>query len=269
MSLLFPDKLRIHLAPGHLVVARTRKAEVLYADTRHAVVDAGLEWHAMLETLAAMLEAADAAPVLATVTLSSRIAPLIVMPWRDDATSPERQALLAAARLSASHGCSSVDWDCVVAHNGFGLPWVASGLRHDFAAALKSLLNDARVKAGSIVPLALDLFNAQRASLPARAPAWLLVPENDRLVCWYCEGRMPRECFSLPLPSDGDEPVSSLLQRESMLRGMTVAPADLFVTASHPSGPLAERGVQRLFPLWRWDAGTSSLFPLHWLGGGR
>ena len=269
MSLLFPDKLRIHLAPGYLVVARTRKATVLHADARQVLVGAGLDWPAMLETLATMLEAADVAPVLATVTLSSRIAPLIVMPWRDDATSPEQQALLAAARLSASHGCASADWDCVAADNGYGLPWVASGLRRDFVAALKLTLSDARVKAGSIVPLALGLFNAQRARLPARAPAWLLVPENDRLVCWYCEGRMPRECFSLPLPADGDEPVSSLLQRESMLRGMPVAPADLFVMASHPSGPLAERSVQRLFPYWRCEAGVSSSFPLHWLGGGR
>lgn len=268
MSLLFPDKLRIHLAPGHLVVARTRKAAVLHVEAKQVVAGAGLEWRALLETLTAMLDTADPALSSATITLSSRLAPLIVMAWCDEAMSPESQALLAAARFSASHGGAPVTWECVAASSGFGQPWVASGVQREFVIALKSMLDDARVKVTSIVPLALDLFNRHRAGLPARAPSWLLVSEYDRLVCWYCEGRMPRECISLPLPADGDEPVGSLLRRETVLRGMPVTSADMFVTASHPLGPLAERSVQRLFPFWRCEDGVSSSFPLHWLGGG-
>ncbi len=269
MSLLSPDRLRIHLAPGVVVVARTKRDMIVESDARAVTAAMDAAGRPLLEAMAAMLDACADTPLPATVTLSSRIAPVAVMPWRDDVAAPESQALLSASRFAKSHGGAAADWDCVATDTGFGRPWVAAGMRQEFVAALKAALAGARVRATSIAPLAADLFNAQCAQLPSRGPAWLLVPEADRLVGWHCLGRAPQECISLPLPADDDEPVAALLRREALLRGLPDGSAALFVAASHPSGPLAERQVQRLFPRWRCDAGIAASYPLHWLGGTR
>ncbi len=265
MSPLFPDKLRIHLAPGHLVVARTRKLAVLQSEEKLLPAAAGVEWRALLDNLPAMLDTFDGMPA-ATLTLSSRLAPLTVLPWRDDVTVPEQQALLASVHFARSHGDTNTDWECVAAPNGFGVPWVASGVLREFIAALKGVLRSARLRIDAMTPLAVDLLNEQRKRLPTRADAWLLIPEADRLVGWYCEKRVPRLCVSLPLPAEGDEPVVDTLRREALLRGLPDAPSSLFVMASHPAGPLAERRVQRLFPFWRAEPGVVASYPLHWLG---
>ncbi len=269
MSLLFPEKLRIHLAPDHVLAARTSRFAILESKARIIASNAGHESTKILEALAVMLDEYEKMPATTTVTLSSRLAPASVLPWRDDATTPGQQALLAAARLSASHGGAAADWNCISESNGFGRPWVATGVQHEFIAALKSTLSNARVGVTSIVPLAVDLFNVHRASLPVRGAAWLLVSESDRLVGWYCQGRIPLDCVSLPLPAEGDEPIDALLRREVLLRGLPDALPVLFVTASHPLGPLADRSVQRLFPRWRCEPGVTAAYPLHWLGGAK
>jgi hypothetical protein len=268
VSLLFPDKLRIHLAPGRVIVARTRKAVVLQSEEKLVPAAAGLEWRALLENLPALLDAVDAVPAV-TLTLSSRLAPLAVLPWRDDVIASEQQALLASAHFAKTYGGATMDWECIAAPNGFGMPWVAAGMLREFSTALKSALQSARLKVDTIVPLAVDLLNEQSSRLPSRSDAWLLIPEADRLVGWYCAGRSPRWCVSLPLPAEGDEPIAATLHREAQLRGLPETPSALLVIASHPSGPLAERRVQRLFPAWRADTGVIASYPLHWLGGAR
>lgn len=269
MSLLFPEKLSIHLAPGIVAVARTKRHAIVQSDARAVAADADFGWRSLLEALATLLDEYADTPSVASVTLSSRLAPVAAMPWREDVTAPEPQALLAAARFAKAHGASAADWDGVAVANGFGRPWLAAGVRHEFIAALKSALSIARLRPISIAPLAVDLFNAYAASLPARGVAWLLVPEADRLVGWYCQGRVPQECLSLPLPTEGDESMNELLRREAVLRGLPDTPATLFVTVSQPSGPLAEHNVQRLLPRWRCAPGITVTYPLHWLGGAR
>lgn len=269
MSLLFPEKLRIYLAPDHVVTARTSRLAILESKSRVITSHAGHESRNIFDALAALLDEYEKIPATTTVMLSSRLAPASVLPWRDDATVPGQQALLAAARFSRSYGGTAADWNCVTVHNGFGQPWVATGVRHEFIAALKLTLSGARVRVTSIVPLAVDLFNLHCASLPAQSAAWLLVPESDRLVGWYCQGRVPQECVSLPLPPEGDKSVDALLRRETLLRGLPGEPPALFVTASHPLGPLADRSVQRLFPRWRCEPGVNAAYSLHWLGGAK
>ncbi len=269
MSLLFPEKLRIHLAPGIVVVARTKRDTIVQSDARAIAADMDFRGRPLLEALSAMLDTYVDTPSAATVTLSSRIAPMAAMPWRDDLTAPEPQALLSVARFAKSHGGAPADWHGVAVDNGFGQPWVAAGVRQEFVVALKSALAGARVRAAMIAPLAVDLFNAYRARLPARGAAWLLVPEADRLAGWHCQDRVLRECVSLPLPAHGDEPVDALLRREALLRGLPDNAAAWFVTASDPSGPLAAGSVQRLLPRWRCGDGVAAAYPLHWLGGNR
>ncbi len=265
MSLLFPEKLRIHLAPGIVVLARTKQAAVLQSDAKAVAASDEAGAQPLLDALTTMLESFEDTPAAASVTLSSRLAPVMMMPWRDDACDPQAQALLAASRFAKSYGGAAADWDCIAADSGFGRPWITAGIRQDLVSGLKSVLSGARVQ--SIAPLAVALFNAQCASLPVREAAWLLVPEADRLVGWYCEGRVPKECISLPAPADDDEPVEGLLRREAMLRGLPATAASLYVAASQVSGPLAARNVQRLLPRWRCEPGVAAAYPLHWLGG--
>ncbi len=269
MSLLFPEKLNIHLAPGIAVVARTQRSVIVQSDAKAIAAGADFGWRPLMEALVDMLNSYADTPSAAVVTLASRLAPVAAMPWRDDVTTPESQALLSAAHFAKSHGGSAADWDCVAADNGFGQPWLASGVRHEFLSALKAALSGARIRPTSIAPLGVDLFNAHAASLPARAAAWLLVPEADRLSAWYCQSRVPQECVSLPLPSDGEESVHELLRREAVLRGLPDTSAALFATASPTSGALAAPNVQRLLPRWRCAPGMTVGYPLHWLGGAR
>ena len=269
MSLLFPEKLTIHLAPGVVVVARTKRAMIVQSDARTVVADAEFGWRPLVDALAEMLGAYANATSTTMVTLSSRLAPVAAMPWRDDVTEPASQALLAAARLSRSYGGTPADWDCLAIDHGFGRPWLTCGARHEMIAALKSALTEAHLRVTSIAPLAVDLFNAHRVSLPARGAAWLLVPEADRLSAWYCQSRIPQECISLPLPADEDGALNELLRREALLRGMPDASTTLFVAASQASGSLATSGVQRLLPRWRCAPGMIASYPLHWLGGAR
>lgn len=268
MSLLSPEKLNIHLAPGIALVARTQRSAIIQSDARAVAADAQFGWQPVIEALSDILSGYADMPAMANVTLSSRLAPVVAMPWREDVTTPESQALLSALRLARSHGGSAADWDCIAADNGYGQTWLASGARHEFMVALKSALGAARIRPGLIAPLAVDLFNTYAASLSARGATWLLVPESDRLTAWYCRGRVPQECLSLPLPENA-ESVPALLRREALLRGLPDQAAARLVIASQLSGALAEPGVQRLLPRWRCAPGVTVAYPLHWLGSAR
>lgn len=254
---LFPDHIRIGLGASYAVLARVDGAQVVeWHMQTQAVPSTDAPWQPALNAISDWLAEFKPRRLRVGVTLSSELAPLHLLPWRDDITQAERQALLAADHFRRIYGDAAMHWKINVQPTGYGQPWVAAAIDQRLLQALPEHFQGKAPT--SLKPLALSLFNSVRTKLTAPS-GWMLAPEPMRTTVIHM--RNQQWALLKTLPDAGKEPLNDRLLREAQLAGLTDIPGTVYSPAQAGSGiTLLDHG-------WRSGAYVATDSPLHLLGG--
>lgn len=277
MSRLFPDHIRIGLGASYAAAARVRGSKLLDVRMQRfapAVAASNTQpaWQPALAGLSEELAALAPRGARVTVMLSAELAPLYLMPWRDDTPRAEQQALLAQSHFRRMFGEAAEQWKIIVQPTGYGSNWLACGMDEALLQALAQLMQQHQARLQSVVPLALSLFNGARRRLH-KQDAWMLVAEPEKLLALHLRAGRWQLLHTLPAASLHSEPIKQMLLRETRLAGLVDVPVELFLFGHDAAGP-AEDGLVRLDSGWRiaghaQHAGAhppSSALPAHLLG---
>ena len=263
MSRLWPEQLRVGLGASYAVLARVRGREVVDWRMQQFEPFAGeFAWQAPLRHLAAWLAELKPRGARLQVALSAELAPMHLLPWREDATRAEQQALLAQGHFRQVFGEAASSWKIGVQTTGYGKAWLASASDEALLQALAELAREQQVRLQAVVPLTVSLFNGARRQLK-QGSCWMLIAEPARLIALHLyEGRW-QLLHTLPAAALQHEPLEQLLLRETRLAGLEHLPEQLYLLA--PPTLYDGRAGTRLASGWQ-GANGSSGDHLHLLG---
>lgn len=264
MSLLSPERFRLGLGASYAVLAEVKGGMLMNWRMQTWPTAASPSWQAPLAEATAWLRELAPGGAKVGVVLSAELAPLQLLPWRDDAGSAEQQSLIAAAQFRRIHGEAAAHSEIRVFPTGFGQPWLAGAIDPKLLAAITEQLRGISAAVTSIAPLPVTLFNTLRGRL--RDPSgWLLVTEPQRLTALHWREGQWRLLRILPGLSLQGEPLRELLQRETRLAGLADLPARIYLTQPM-ANPLPADGVN-LGAGWKPHASVPQGSPTHLLGG--
>ncbi len=244
MSLLLPEHLRIGLGTSYALLARVSGAMLTHWQMQTwSPTNTVAPWQQALTTISGWLAEIKPRRLRITAVLSAELAPLHLLPWRDDAMNAEQQALLARAYFRHIHGEAVDHWKIIAQPSGYGQPWLAGAMDERLINAMPGLLQGASLI--SMQPLPLSLFNGLRNQLSAPA-SWLLVPDPERLTALHLRNNKWSLLQSLPIIRFEKASVNDLLLREARLAGLEDMPASIFsVSEITPGGIPLDTGWQR------------------------
>jgi hypothetical protein len=220
VSLLWPEKVRIGLGASYAVCARTRGRKVIAWRMQQFTPIAGdTPWQAPLRSVGEWLAEQARSGTNMEVVLSSELAPLHLLPWREDVTRPEQQVLLAQSHFRQVYGEAAASWKTSVQATGYGAGWLASGVDEVLLQALGQHIQARKARINAVTPLALSLFNGVRRQMK-KGNCWMLVAEPARMVALHFRQRRWQLLHTLPAVALQHETVWQALQREARLAGL-------------------------------------------------
>jgi hypothetical protein len=255
---LSPEHLRIGLGASYAVMARVRGAHVVDWHMQQWVPAAsGLPWQQALSVANSWLAQDKTKGQKAHVALSSELAPMQLLPWREDVTSPEQQVLLAGAQYRRVYGDIAAHWKVSVQPTGYAQPWLISAADERLLSALDSQLPGVKVQ--SVQPLAVSLFNSLHKQLAASS--WLLLAEPERVTALLVRDGQWQMLQTFPMASLQNESAKNLLLREVRLAGLEEEQASFYTVGCSVTGAVT------LDAGWQAETSVSAQTPLHLLGG--
>lgn len=263
MSLLSPERYRLGLGASYAVLAEMRGGMLTHWHMQHWTEAAAPSWQASLAAAGAWLHALGPDGGRVGVVLSAELAPLQLLPWRDDAVTMEQQKLLAQARMRQIMGEPAARFKTEVQPTGYGQPWLASAIDEQLLAALTEQIQSAGARLGGVAPLPLQLFNAARKRVNTEA-GWLVVAEPLMATAMHWRDGHWQLVQNLPVAALQEEPLQHLLQRETRLAGLPDRPSRCHMFGA-PSLRLPD--CEALDPGWKRHAGIAQDSPCHLLGG--
>lgn len=235
MSLLFPDHIRIGLGASYAALARVRGRQIVEWHIQEFTPEGQPSWQQAVQTVNVWLQELPAGNAKVSVMLSSELALLHLLPWRDDVMSAEPQKLLAASFFRRVYGIDIDHWKTCVWPTGYGAPWIASATDASLLQALQELMpqhqSRLNLRLVSIEPLALGLFNALRHRLTGHA-CWFLVQEPQRLTALHLREQQWQLLQMLPAGTLQEAGIGSTLLRETRLAGLEDETAPVYVVTS-------------------------------------
>ncbi|MBZ4201540.1 MAG: hypothetical protein LAC70_00240 [Methylovulum sp.] len=263
MSLLFPDQLRIGLGASYAVLAKVSGHKVAHwrMQTWDSTDITATPWERALSAISGWLAEMKPHRLSVIVTLSGELAPLHLLPWREDVASSEKQALLAQSNFRRIYGEVAAHWEATSQPTGYGQPWLASAVDQHLMSALKERLIG--VKLASVMPLSLSFFNALQHQLSDNT-FWLLVPEQEKLTAIYCQNQEWKLVRTLPISALKHEPIKKLLTREIKLAGLIEQPSKIYAASAKSSW----KEVSSINPGWKSEEKSLADAPFHLLGAG-
>lgn len=267
MSLLFPEHIRIGLGSSYAVLARVKGGKVTHwqMQTWHPASAAPL-WQQALASVNAWLAELSPRGARIAATLSPELAPLHLLPWRDDVTGAEQQGLLAAAHFRRIYGAAIDHWKTSIQPSGYGNPWLASATDERLLQGLSEQIRSVGATLASVTPLPISLFNALRQRLAASA-CWLVVPELECLTALHWRDGQWQLLRTLPIAALQREPLADLLLRETRLAGLPDIPATIYAAAAGSSAAGLDSAAITLDPGWHCAPAVAPGSPVHLLGG--
>jgi hypothetical protein len=266
VSLLFPEKIRIALGASYAVLAQIRGGMVSSWRMQTWQPPASPAWQQPLAAVTSWLAELSPKGARVGVVLSAELAPLQLLPWRDDITGAEQQSLLASAHFRQIYGGVAEHWKILAQPSGYGKPWLASATDEHLLKALAEQVHATGARLASITPLTMSLFNVIHARLSAPA-CWLLVPEPQRLTALHFREGQWSLLQNLPMAAPWREPLADLLLRETRLSGLPDMAAKIYLaTGKLPAAPF-DSTCTALDPGWKFSAEVPTESPLHLLGG--
>lgn len=258
VSLLSPKHIRLGLGATYAALARVRGNQVIaWRMQRFEAATSGPAWQPALNLINAWM--AELAPRRATVkvTLSSALARLDLLPWRDDVMRGDQQVLLAQSHFRRIFGEPVEDWQTSVHATGYGNRWLASGVDGALLISLTASMRKHAARQHAVLPLSISLFNGFQQRLQGTA-CWLLVAEPENLVAMHFRHGRWQLLRTLPIASLGHEPLHQTLSRETRLAGLADSPAELFVIDSAMPANLADSPHVTLDRGWQADTSITA-----------
>ena len=263
MSRLWPEQLRIGLGASYAVLARVRGRRVVDWRMQSFEPAAGeLAWQAPLRCLAAWLAAIEPRGMAMKIALSAELAPLHLLPWREDITRAEQQALLAQSHFRQVFGEAVSSWKISVQAMGYRESWLASAMDVALLQALTELARSHQLRLQAVTPLTVSLFNGIRRQLK-KGSGWLLMAEPAKLVALHLDQGRWQLLHTLPAAALEQEPVEQLLLREARLAGLALGPEQMYLLGL--PNLQGETSGNRLASDWQ-AAAASDRDHLHLLG---
>lgn len=256
MSLLFPDQVRIGLGASYAALAKVRGNKVIAWRLRQFAASAAQPpWQPALSCIDEWL--AELAPHGAEikVALSAELAPVHLLPWREDITRAEQQMLLAQSHFRRIFGdtaeqfsADAAQWKTSVYPTAYGAGWLASGVDKALLQALMQRLHGRGKRLQAVTPLSISLFNGLRQRLQ-KTDCWLLVNEPEKLVALHLRQGRWQLLLTLPTATLQHEPAAQTLLRETRLAGLADTPTELFVVDDETT-TVADSDYLRLASGW-------------------
>jgi len=266
VSLLFPEKIRIGLGTSYAVIAQIKGGMVSNWRMQTWQSATATAWQLPLATVSSWLAELDPRNACISVALSSELAPLQLLPWRDDVTRGEQQSLLASANLRRIYGVAAEGWKVLTQPSGYESPWLACATDEKLLQALTEQVLASGARLSSVTPLSLSLFNALLARMNAPS-CWLLVPEPKRLTALCFQEGQWRLLQTLPMASLQHEPLADLLLRETRLAGLPDMTAKIYLVTRGLHATSLDSTCIALDPGWKFSPEVPPESPLHLLGG--
>lgn len=262
MSLLFPKKIIIGLGADYVSLAEVKgdRLETWHMERfEHNKKDS---WHSGLSIVLKRLSALSLGNIHVSFRLSSDLAPISLLPWRNEITKAEQQALLAEAHFIKIYGNDAAEWKIAVDTPNYGQSWIASGVNLDMIENITLELQRIGAKVTSISPLTISVFNEVKASIKA-SHAWLLIPEVKNLIALYLIEGEWKLLQTIPLSNLESESISEILTREAKLSGLQEHHFQIY----HLGNQSLNINAIKLDVRWRANPGIPAQQPTYLIGG--
>lgn len=237
MSLLWPDRLLVSLAPGELRWVRLggRFRPKLRGKGLVPVVPAqpgGPGAHPWQGVLTALREAAQdwrLDRLSVRIVLSNDFVRYLVAPHNAQIHGDEQDLAFARFHFSKVHGEVSRAWDIRLSPAAPGAARLASAVDSALIAALRDCFPaGGRHRLASIQPLLMAVFNSGAAAIPASG-AWLVMAEAERTCVALLRGNVWHAVQNVRGRFADDQAWIDLVQRESWRLGLPSMPDTLLI----------------------------------------
>jgi hypothetical protein len=233
VSLLFPKKIIVSLGSDYLALAETKGRRLKSWRIEHFSLLDKNNLDSILPKLQTWLSELAHQKIDLALRLSTDLAPICLLPWRNEITNPEQQALIAEAHFKNIYGNEANQWKVSVNSPDFGEAWVASGVAVETLENINVQLSSDGANITSIAPLSISIFNDIRNDIKA-SHGWLLIPEFKNLVAIYLIDGQWRLIQTLLLSDLQGESLSEILKREARLAGFAEHPFQIYSLGALP-----------------------------------
>ena len=213
----FPDRLRIALCPGQIVVSRLDGLRVQIVEKRIFSSDCSPQspvWQCLLALLPEVLRDCGSGVRTASVILSNHFVRFAVVPWRDEVIKEGEREALARHCLRAAYGNSVNDSDICVSDSGFRKNALASTVERPFLAGIRDIFASAGISVTSIQPYFMSAFNRFRNNLSARPNLCLAIAEPRRATIGLYDEAGWQLIAGRRLINDGGDSLSRVILQE-------------------------------------------------------
>lgn len=236
MSRLFPDELRISLAPDQVAIERrsveptlaglkTRPVARQVFGTGKPAGRGGCD--GVLQVLTTALEGIADRRCRAGVILANSFVRYVLVP-RSDRLSPEDEASVVRHCFQEVYGEVAEQWELRLSPAA-GLPMqVASAVDRTLLDGLRAAIAAAGLRLESIQPRLMAVCNEHRSAF-ATDPAWLVLVEPGYACLGLLAGGGLARLRSLRIDSGWAAGLPALLEREACLAELDGMPADVLL----------------------------------------
>jgi hypothetical protein len=174
---LFPERLRIGLAPGEISL-----------DGRRVACDPGFGAEPWQGAVHALQNLTLRAP--ATVVLSNHFVRYALVPWSNELSSEAEEDAYVRHHFARVHGERAKSWLLRSSEAPSGAPRLCSAIDRNLLEQLKAAFpKTGKARLVSVQPHLMAVFNRWRAAIP-RSGAWLVLVEADRAcAALHAKGR--------------------------------------------------------------------------------
>lgn len=264
MSLLWPDRLLVSLAPGEISWIRldghlkpeVRDKGVVPADPGYGAHP----WEGALAALRTKAQAWRADRLSVRIVLSNHFVRYALSPYSDQIQGVDQELALARFHFSKVHGEVSRAWDIRLSPAAPGASRLASAVDSALVEALRQCFGQAgRPRLASVQPLLMSMFNSADAAIPSSG-AWLVMAEPERTCIALLCGKVWHTVQNVRGRYADDEAWIALVERERWRLSLESAPDTLVIHSTQAREQLARsRGPWKMTSLrTRWPQGMQA-----------
>lgn len=259
MSRLFPDQLRIGLGASYAALASTQGSRLTgWRMQQFSIPATQPAWLQPLEAVMAWLAQLPSRGANLQVMLSAELAPLHLLPWRDDITGAEQQTLLARSHFYRIFGEAVADWKISISPTAYGAGWLASTVDGALLQSLTQQTAALNTSLQMVQPLLISHLNRLRRRLK-KTNCWVLLAEPEKLVALHLRKGRCQLLHTLPAIALQHESLQQILLRESRLAGLAELSTEVFLLAPATEAVVDDGAASKLNSGWQTpaDMGTS------------
>lgn len=226
MSLLWPDELRVVMAPDQLALVslewRLGRRGPLWRVVQKNVVDCPASngdaelWHAALKALDAELAQLSDRRMSARVILSNHFARYTMVPWSEMLSDATEEEAYARHCFRQQYGTDAEQWELRLSPEKPQLPQLASAVDKRLLAELRSVFQRNGIALKSIQPRLMAAYNNCRHELKDSS-AWFALYEPGNL----CLALLQQGCWNsvrtMRIGNDWRDALGLKLERAALL----------------------------------------------------